>query len=347
MWDQMQRNVTAALRQLAHAPMLTLAATITLALGIGANTAIFSLFDAIAFRPLPVSQPERLVLLGATGPNGARDSFSYPAFQQLERASGASAAVSVFAHAGLGVADITIDGEPERHIRDGALVSGNYFASLGVTPVEGRPILASDDSPSAGAAVVVISQRLRATRFGAAPDIIGRRLTVNTATFTIVGVAPASFVGTAVGDVVDLWIPLQALPRIRASPGRPDLLHDDNASWLTVMGRLAPAASAQDAQPQLQHALDTYAMASGLDRDTAAAERGRDARAARAGAVGGGSASSMAQPTRLVVRDGSLRIALDIQRHLHRADGARQPAPVDRLRERRQSLRRPRGVATT
>jgi hypothetical protein len=282
MIDTLLRDLRSARRQLTRAPLITATAIITLALGIGANTAIFSLLDAIVLRPLPVDEPNGLVLLGSRRPDGPHAVFSHPAYVHLQ--SNGTATADLFAHAGLGTTDVSIDGLPEPGIRDVVMVSGNYFSALRVGMVVGRSIGPSDDDRPAGAggggsagagggAVAVISHRLWQSRFGGDRSAIGRSMTLNGTAFTIIGVAPATFFGTSVGDMVDLWIPLAAAPAVRpASPDRPSLLTDMNASWLTVMGRLKPGATSQQAQRDLEIAFarfqqDTFGGSGGARAD--------------------------------------------------------------------------------
>jgi predicted permease len=251
--ERFLRDLRHAARRLVAAPLLAMTAVVALALGMGANTAIFSLFDRIVFRPLPVAEPTRLVLLGSVASNGPRTSFSEPAYTALRSASGASA--DLFAHAGLGTIDVSITGIPERSIRDVAMVSGNYFAALQVAPVIGRPILTDSDALT----VAVISHRLWTSRFGGDPATIGRPLTLNGTTFTIIGVAPAWFFGTSVGDMVDIWIPLAAQPAVQNPlPSRPPLRTDVNASWLTVMGRLKPGVTREALRGDLDVAFSRF-----------------------------------------------------------------------------------------
>ena len=253
------RDVKLAFRQIGKAPVVSGAAILALALGIGSNTAIFTLFDVIVLRPLPVHDPSRLVLLGTTGPNGTREVFSYPAYQHLIANAGHTA--DLFAHSGLGTIDVSIDGKPETQVRDVVMISGNYFSALGVAPVAGRPILPRDAEPSAEL-VAVISHRFWENRFSGQGGAIGRTLSLNGTTFTIVGVAPSPFFGTSIGEMIDVWVPITAQPSVLSAPsgppGRPTLLTDVNANWLTVFGRLAPGARREALTTVLDAALSRY-----------------------------------------------------------------------------------------
>jgi predicted permease len=251
--ERFLRDLRHARRRLIAAPLLATTAVVALALGIGANTAIFSLFDRIVFRALPVAEPNRLVLLRSLAKDGPRTNFSEPAYAALQAAAGETA--DLFAHAGLGTIDVSIAGMPERTVRDVAMVSGNYFTALRVATVTGRPISTDDDAPT----VAVISHRLWTSRFGADPAAIGRSLTLNGTPFTIIGVAPPSFFGTSVGEMVDIWIPLAAVPAVQNPlPGRPPLRTDVDAGWLTVMGRLKPGVTQEAARRDLDVAYSRF-----------------------------------------------------------------------------------------
>src|SRR5688572_3778447 len=206
-------NLKFALRTLFKTPFVTIIAILSLALGIGANAAIFSLFNQMLLRALPVQEPVQLVNLSAPGPkpgstscNQAGDCdavFSYPMFRDLERIQSVFTAIA--AHrifgANLAFAGQTLNGE-------GMGVSGSYFQVLGVQPAIGRLIAAGDDNAPGESRIVVLSHPYWQTRFAANPDILNQTMIVNGQTLTIVGVAPRGFEGTTLGAKPQVFVPI-------------------------------------------------------------------------------------------------------------------------------------------
>jgi predicted permease len=209
----MHMNFRLALRTLFKTPFVTAVAILSLALGIGANSAIFSLFNQILLRPLPVTEPAALVNLGAPGPKPGSNScgqagecdmvFSYPMYRDLERAQ--TVFTGIAAHSQMGVnlsyRGRTISG-------DSALVSGSYFPTLGLPPALGRLLTPADDTTPRGHFVVVLSYSYWRTSFDESPDVLGQPLTVNGHAMTIVGVAPRGFTGTVLGNHPEVFVPL-------------------------------------------------------------------------------------------------------------------------------------------
>jgi predicted permease len=256
------------LRMLAKSPGFTAVAVLTLALGIGANTAIFSLIDAVMLRSLPVDRPSQLVVLkwsarkapkihgyrmagdcatdmrfGAPNPSGC--SFSEPMMREIERANVFSG-VAAFADAGR----LNLTGNGAASVINGQVVSRDFFGTLGVKAAVGRVFQASDDSPSA-AVVAVLNYGYWQSAFGGARDAIGRTVQLNGIPTTIVGVAEQRFTGIAPGSDFDIWLPLADAARI-SNPSRwRDRQDDVTFWWMTVVGRLKPGA----ALPQTQAAI--------------------------------------------------------------------------------------------
>lgn len=256
-----------AFRQLAKSPGFAAVAILSLALGIGANTAIFSLVNAVLLRSLPVKNPEELVLfrytdgvrgtLARAGENNAyRDpvtgrfsstSFSLATFEAL-RASHAGLA-EVFAFTPFNQITVMIDGQPEV-VASGQYVSGNYYAGLGVTTALGRTLTSEDDRPAA-APVAVLSDRYWENRFARSPAVLGQTIQINRVPVTIVGVTPPGFTGAMqVGDTADLSVPLALHPRFQ--PGAAASRAQPWYWWVRIMGRLAPGASAAQARAALE-----------------------------------------------------------------------------------------------
>ncbi len=237
-----------ALRQLRKAPIFTLVAIVTLALGIGANTAIFTLLDQALLRSLPVSHPEQLVRLRYTGDapghynsygGDDNDYFSYPMYRDLRDKN------EVFA--GLIANDqqnVAVEWNNKPDMAACELVSGNYFSVLGLQPAMGRLLLPSDESPSA-APVVVLSFNYWVRELGADPRVLNQTLHINAHSFTIVGVAPPQFHSIVAGSPQDVFVPLTAKNII--TPRWQDL-DDRNSYWMTVVGRLKPGVSRERAE---------------------------------------------------------------------------------------------------
>jgi predicted permease len=243
--DGCGRDVRLAVRALRATPIVTAVAILSLALGIGANTAIFSLIDSLILRTLPVKDSGRLVLVTNTIP-GVR-AWSYPVWDQLRQLElfESSAAWS------LGRFDRASRGETQ--FVNGLWTSGSFFETLGVSALIGRTFSHLDDQPSGGpdGPAAVISYSFWQRHFDSAPDIVGRTLTLDGAVFTIVGVTPPSFFGMEVGRTFDVAAPLAANNGPRGA----------NVSWLTIVGRLRPGqtldaatASLRGLQPQIREA---------------------------------------------------------------------------------------------
>ena len=242
-------NFRLALRTLFKSPFITLVAILSLALGIGANSAIFSLFDQMLLRPLPVPSPEELVNLGAPGPKPGMQScgqagsceeiFSYPMFRDLERVQTSFTAIA--AHrpfgASLGYQGTSLSGE-------GLLVSGSYFPVLGINPALGRLFTVEDDKTIGGHFVVVLSYDYWRNRFELNPAVLNQTLVVNGQAMTVVGVAPSGFNGTTLGQNVDIFVPITM--RGLMSPGF-NGFENRRQYWAYVFGRLKPGMSIEQA----------------------------------------------------------------------------------------------------
>ena len=240
----MLHDLRYALRSLRKAPGFTTTAVLCLAMGIGANTAIFSLLDVAMLRSLPVADSDRLVVvfMNPTGRGGS--SFSYPLFTHL-RAHSRDAA-DVFAYGRL---DLNLSTGGLTDAPSGLLVSENYFSALGVEPAIGRVLASADE------AAVVLSYRYWRSRFQSDETVVGRPVTLNGVPFTVIGVARRGFFGTEVGSSPDVFVPLAL--RDRMSAGGPRLAQQ-NAFWLRVMGRVAPGVTTQQAASHIGSAYQQY-----------------------------------------------------------------------------------------
>jgi predicted permease len=244
-----------ALRQLARSPGFTAVAVLTLALAIGVSTAIFGFVNALLLRGVPgVAAADRLVAVYTSGSSGAPYSgSSYPDY--LDFQAGAPGIQSLAAYADF--LDVDRGGAEASERLSAAVVTGNYFAVLGVEPAAGRTLLPEDDHPGA-AAVAVLSHRLWQRSFGGRAGVVGEELLLNGSPVTVAGVAPATFRGTSLEADPDVWLPLGRLDV--TWPGRESILERRGARWLRLVGRLAPDASPQAAQAQLTAVMSRLAQ---------------------------------------------------------------------------------------
>jgi len=246
-------NLELAFRRLISTPFVTIVAIMSLALGIGANAAIFSLFNELLLRPLPVPRADQLVNLGAPGPkpgstscNQAGDCeavFSYPMFRDLQNAQ--KVFTNIAAHrlfgANLSSGGQTLNGE-------GMLVSGSYFPVLGIQPAAGRLISSRDDQALGESRVVVLSYAYWQTRFGGSPDVLGEQVVVNGHSLTVIGVTPPGFNGTTLGARPQVYVPITL--RGLMNPGF-NGFHRRNSYWAYVFARLRPGVTIDQARAAL------------------------------------------------------------------------------------------------
>jgi len=265
------QDIRYAFRMLAKSPGFTAVVILSLALGIGANTAIFSLIDAVMLKMLPVRQPEQLALLnwvskgqsyaiqGYDGSDYTDDlgrdigtSFSYPIYQAIRARNNAFSDVLGFAEADqrLNVNAFGLSG-----LAKGEYVSGNYFSTLGVGAALGRTIVPADDKPGA-APVAVISYPYWTSRFGRDTFVVGKAIAVNNVAFTLIGVAAPEFFGLQAGRPTDAWIPLST--HMQVDPGWTQWLPKGETVfsartewWVLMMGRLKPGVTTQQARASL------------------------------------------------------------------------------------------------
>ena len=218
-------------------PSFTIVAVLCLALGIGANTAIFSLVEAALLRMLPVAQPERLVVMRSVDQRGRQPiSFSDPAYAYL-RAHTHSAQIFAYDHIALNLSSGGFTDAPM-----GELVSDNFFSVLGVQPVAGRAFTPQDENAA------LISYRYWQSRFHGDAGVVGRNLALNGLPFTLIGIAPPRFFGVEVGSSPDLYVPLTMCDRLSAGPPR---LHLPNSFWLQTMARLGPNSTPAQAKAEM------------------------------------------------------------------------------------------------
>ena len=233
-------------RMLAKNPGFSAVIVLTLALGIGANTAIFSLMDQVLLRPLPVRAPQELVLLEGegifTGDSEDRPTFSYPMYLALRDGGGAAFQGLVARYE----AETTMGwrGRTERVSTEA--VSGNYFAELGLTPALGRALTPDDDRTPGAHPVVMLGHAFWTRRFAGNRDLLGKTLAVNGQPMTVIGVAPAGFEGLEVGRAADLFVPITM--RRTLTPTRDASVFEWRSRWLKLVGRLGPGVDARRAK---------------------------------------------------------------------------------------------------
>ena len=241
-------------RQMRRSPGFMITAVLTLALGVGANTAIFSLLDQALLRSLPVHEPEKLVILSATGKawqgyssdhgGGVEKSFSYPMYRDLRDHGAAFDGLIATAPA-----DIGISRNNAADMAYAEIVSGNYFNVLGVSAAHGRLLTQADDSTPGTNPVAVLSFNYWKTHFGADASVVGQMISINGNPFQIIGVSAPAFQSAVWGEVPDVFVPMSMLDQI--VPGKGRRLTDHTDRWLNIVGRLKPGLSTEQAQVAL------------------------------------------------------------------------------------------------
>ena len=234
--ETLTKDLRYAARMLLKGRMVTLIAILALTLGIGANTAIFSVINAVLIKPLPYPHPERLVRIYEKSPQFEQMSVSYPNFVDWQRQSHAFERMAVYRHQQF---NLTGGQEPERV--NGRLVSADFFSTIGVQPLLGRDLRREDDRPGAGP-VTLLSHAFWQRRFGGDPNIVDKPLTINGKAYTVIGVLPASF---KFYSPVDLFVPIGAQDDIA-------LTVRDFHPGLRVIARLRTGATLSEARDEMQ-----------------------------------------------------------------------------------------------
>ncbi len=238
-----------AVRLLRKSPVFAASVILSLALGIGANTAIFSLIDAVLWRTLPVKDPEGLVLLTHSRGTMFEGGFTFQQYRIMRQQQGRGfTELAAWSPVRL---NVSVDGNLEP-TTDGQLVSGNYFSVLGVNPIAGRAISPEDDVVPNGHPVAMISYGYWKQRFGLSPSVVGRTIAISGTQFTIIGVAPPEFFGVQVGTAPRLFLPLMMQPT--AMPDSENLLDQPilYSPWLQVVTRLVPGSTAAQAVAEME-----------------------------------------------------------------------------------------------
>jgi predicted permease len=269
--ERTAKDTRHAVRQLIRRPGWTFTVLMTLALGLGANTSIFALVDAMLFRPAPGRNPGQLVWVATEeGQSGRVRAMSYTVYTDLrDRTTTLS---GLLAYSGTA---FSVGGRQAERV-NGHVVSGNYFDVLGVQAAAGRTFAPEEDTIPGAHPVVVLSDRLWRRRFNADAAVVGTTTVINGRTFTIVGIAPPGFVGVELGDDAELWMPMAM--QSQAMPSMPGLLTDAGAGWLRGVGRLRDGTTAEQADAELQ----------GLSKQRQEGVKPEDERLARVTPIRGG-----------------------------------------------------------
>lgn len=263
--DKSIRDLRFALRSLRHSMGFAATAIITLALGIGANTAVFSVMNAVLLRSLPVADPQRVVYLQTshtprnTGTIGSHNTFPYSVYEVLRTQTAAFSEVIAVGQLSNDKVSVRIGTSPET--TEAEMVSGNFFSGLGVKLFRGRGFTAQDETDHAP--VLVISYDYWTRRFARDPGVLGQSIYVKGVPFTVIGVAAEGFEGTESGHSMDFWIPLQNRVELNVLGNPPDngKLYQANPTWwcLRLLARLAPGVSRDQAVARIQPTFQTAA----------------------------------------------------------------------------------------
>ena len=252
-------NLKHSVRTLLKSPFVSGVAVLSLALGIGANSAVFSLFDELLRRPLPVAEPERLVNLAGSRPNPGTGScgqagdcdvvFSYPMFRDLQNANSGFSGIAGHVAFGANIAyqGVTVNG-------DGMLVSGSYFPVLGLHAAAGRLFDPQDDTQIGQHFVTVLSYGVWQSQFGASPAIIGQQIVVNGKSMTVLGVAPPGFEGTTLGTMPKVFVPISMYREMETDFDATGFEQDRTYYWVYAFARLKPGVSIAQANAAINAA---------------------------------------------------------------------------------------------
>jgi len=241
------QNIRYSLRALRKNPGFTTVAVLSLALGIGANTAIFTLINALLLRDVPVRQPERLVEVSPVLLE-RKITFSYPMYRELERQQRVFSAVIGWSSGD--IVSVEVNGTLSQN--EVYAVSGNFYSELGATPLFGRLLTPEDAAPHSGSTqqVAVLGYEFWEGRFGGAPDVVGKQIRIEGTPFTIIGVTHKWFTGMSIGEPPEITIPITAEPLVL--PGVFTSLDDRSSLWVMVTGRLKDGVTIEQAQAQLK-----------------------------------------------------------------------------------------------
>jgi len=261
------QNIRYALRQLRKSPGFTLTVIITLALGIGANAAVFTLFDQVLLRMLPVERPKELVRFHWTGAfsgstssfgGDSKNYFSYPMYKDLRDQNQVFQGMLAADKTGVGVS-----WHNQAENKDAEVVTGNYFQLLGLKPEVGRLLRQQDDTAKNANPVLVLSYDYWKRRFASSSDVVGQTLLINGHPFTVLGVAPRGFDSAIGGYKPGVFVPMSMVEVAMPWVAPEDNLNNRQSTWLTLVARLKPGVSASQAEASLGplwHSLRAYEL---------------------------------------------------------------------------------------
>ena len=239
------QDIRYGIRMLTKNPGVTTVAVLTLALGIGANAAIFSGVSAFTMRPLPVPEPDRVVRpVEIAEDRGISDEVSYPDFSDYRAQSTVFEAMSAE-----DMLPVALDSENQSDVVWGQVVSGSYFDVVRVKPMMGRTFLPEEDQAVGANPVVIISHSLWQRRFSSDPNIVGKTIRLSSRGYQVIGVMPPSFAGSKFALAMDFWAPMAMVEDLRRSPG---LLSDRGSHWMNVLARLKPGVTMEQASQEMQ-----------------------------------------------------------------------------------------------
>ena len=256
-WEPLGQDIRYAFRGMAGSKLLTSMAVFSLALGIGANTAIYSFMNAVMLRALPVKHPEQLVILNwrakaeapvvhshwgssyaEPGGGSSSPNFPYPAYEMLRDHNDVLA--SLFGHMGAGRLDLVIDGQAA--LAHGQYVTGGVFQALGVPPAAGR-LIDRDDDRAGAPNIAVLTDDYWHSRFGGSLSAIGKSIQINGIPFTIAGVSAPEFYGVSPADKPSVFLPMANMGLTHPQPDGQAMFHDGTYYWIELMGRLKPGVT--------------------------------------------------------------------------------------------------------
>ena len=239
------QDIRFGIRMLIKNPAVTAVAVLTLALGIGANAAIFSGVSAFILRQLPVPDAHQLVRpVELSDDRGIGDELSYPDFADYRNQSTVFEAMTAE-----DMLQVALDSDSQSDVIWGQAVSGSYFDVVRIKPIMGRVFLPEEDSVAGAHPVVVMSHSLWQRRFGADPNIVGKRIRLSNRAYEVIGVTPETFTGSKFALSMDFWVPMAMVEELRRSPG---LLSDRGSHWMNVLARLKPGVTLDQATAEMQ-----------------------------------------------------------------------------------------------
>src|SRR6185503_940455 len=242
--ENLIKDIRYGVRMFAKNPGVTLVAVITLALGIGANTAIFSGVNAFLMRPLPVSNSHELVRpMEVAEDRGLSDEMSYPDFLDYRN--------QATSFAGLTAEDmiqVAINSENQNDVIWGQVVSASYFDVMQVKPILGRTFLPDEDTTVGGNPAVVLGNSFWQRRMASDPNIVGKKVQLNNRAYEVIGVSPDYFHGSKFALSMDFWVPISMAEELRRNPG---VLAERGSHWMNVIGRLKPGVSMDQASAEM------------------------------------------------------------------------------------------------